>query len=606
VNPGFGRNAVRFSASFVLATAVTTDTLAMPSSLSDFPTAETGRRATAAIKGHPAARKVSILPEESIDGKPSYIAHVLPLRASAAVSLKSLRIPRCDLLQSATDAVNAAINALAVLAKSLLDQANRTSELLEAHAEYVLGHADELSLASEGEAKIMAAEAVVTFLLGEIVIETDPELLAYYNAELVAAQREVSAARNDPAYMSAFSVKKQADALMDAALNQYEAWDLEYTTKLDGANAALTAAQSLYDDLSTTEIASVDARMPIWDPDVLSLLSTSGGVRGGVHFVPATLEGLRWSLQDAELPRVSPIEIEIYGVQQEELNGTARVEALPGIQEAPSGSRTRQLNTGDYGVINTVFARGTLGRTFSRETLALSATAPLIRASIPLGAYCGSLRSVQRTPSVVYGANTRASLLVTNYEFAPRARAKVESYRGSVDYEVKVKGPPTSVTCTLDLGAYAATSAGKSVDLRWLWQHYGDWDDLIVERLRKMGMHCSVQGAGQLRAVGADRVLRDALGWAVSDVWTLMRRYTNEAGRQVILPDIRVSSDDPRLAGQYAFCDGSTCQAPGLLPALAHSRAFGPRITGHCSWSSLFWMPAQLHSQIDFRMPQGL
>jgi hypothetical protein len=574
--------------------------------MTDYPTAETLRRAKAAIKGHPAAAKVTLLPEAAVNGKPSNVAHVLPLRAHTGLTLTNLTVPRCDLLQSATDAVNAAINALAILAQSLLDEANRIAELLDAHAAYVLEHAEELSLASEGEAKVLAAEATVTFLLGELMVETDPALIEYYNAELVIAQREVSDARNDPAYMTAFSVKKQADALMDAALAQYDAWDEEYTTKFESANAALEAAQSLYDDLSATEIAAVNARMPVWDADVVSLLTTSGGIRGGIRFVAATLEELNWSLQDTNLPRIAPIEIEIYGERQEELTGTSRVEALPGLPNATSPRPMRALNSADFGTTNTVFALGTLDRTFSRDTRTLSAAAPLIRASIPLGAYCGSLRTVQSTPAVAYGIDTSASLIVKQYEYVPRVRAAVETYQGTLDYKVKVQGPPARVTCTLDLGRYAAASQGKPVNLDWLWQRYGEWDDMVLERLRRLGMHCSTAGEGELRAIGADRVLREALGWAVSDVWSLMQRYTSEAGKQAILSPIRIAEDDTRLAGQYALCEGSTCRAPGLLPSMAFSRAFGSRISGHCSWSALFWKPSQLHSQIDFQMPVGL
>ncbi|MGC4065001.1 MAG: hypothetical protein QM784_10240 [Polyangiaceae bacterium] len=589
-----------------MATAITNSAWALPSTLTDYPTLETLRRANLAIQGHPAAAKVTLLPEASIAFKPSNVAHVLPLQAKAELELKSITAPRCDLMQSATDAVNTAIDALAILAQSLLDEANRISALLDAHAAYVLEHSAELALAAEGEAKILAAESVVTFLLGELMVETDPDLIEYYNAELVTAQRDVAAARNDPAYMKAFSVKKQADALMDEALGQYEAWDLEYTTKFEAGNAALAAAQSVYDDLSATEIAAVDARMPIWDQDVISLLKTSGGVRRGVRFVPATLEDLRWTLQDANLPRIAPIQIEIYGAHQEELNGASRVESLPGLVDTNAPPPMQQPNVADYGMTNTVFAQGTMDRTFSRDTRPLVVSAPLVHAGIPLGAYCGSLHTVQTTPAVVYGKETSASLLVKRYDFAPRERAAVESYLGTVDYKVKVQGPPARVTCTLDLGRYAAATQGKPANLNWLWQHYGEWDDLILERLRRLGVYCSVSGEGELRALNADRVLREALAWAVSDVWWLMQRYTYDAGKQALLPEMRIAYDDDRLAGQYALCDGTLCRAPALLATRAFSRVFGPRITGHCSWSPLFWKSEQLHSQIDFRMPVGL
>jgi hypothetical protein len=577
---------------------------ALPSGIDDANSKLTLQRAWVALKGHPAATKVALLAGESTDGKPVTTVYVAPLKAKTKAKLKTITAPRCDLLSAATNEVNSSIDALAILADSLLEEMNYISELYDAHAAYTLAHASEIALAREGLAKIAAAEATVTELLAMLLIETDPELIQLYNAELVIAQRAVSDARNDPKYMSAFSIKTQADAMMDYALRQYEDWDTAYSVKLESINAALNAAQTLYDDLSSTVIAAVDARLPVWDPDVVSLLTAAGGIRGGIRFVAANLENLTWSMQDAEMPRMTPIQIELYGESAQRLYGSSRFEALPGYEQLDAIPRESAGTSEEHILTSTIFAEGMFDRTFSRVTASLIVPSPLVHASVNMGSYCGSLYSFETVPSVASGFATSASLHVTRYGFRPRQRYAIETYLGTVDYKIKVEGRRSRVSCSLDLPTYASVSRGKPLNVDWLWRRFGEWDEVLIERLRRIGIQCTIDDPSNMRFMKSDNYLRENLAWAVSDLLALAGQIAASVSPKSLgLETVKIESNDTRLAGQSTLCREGVCTGPALPFASASSSILGARFTGQCTWTSPYWKSYQLSTQIDFEMP---
>ncbi|MGE5784055.1 MAG: hypothetical protein ACM3ZE_05670 [Myxococcales bacterium] len=581
----------------------------LPAGTNDALTLDTLKRANAALTGHPAQPKVSLLAERSSGGMPSSAVHVLPLKAQAKLALQRTGEQDCDLIASALTGVNNAIDALAVLAQDLLNEANHISELFDAYAEYSLEHVAELELAAQGVAKIIAAETFVTDILAALLMETEPALLEFYREELVKAQNAVIAARNDPTYAAALAVKSQADALMDAALNEYDAWEGQYSVKLEAANAALEVAQTLYDDLSNIEIASAEARLPIWDPDILSLLTENGGVRDGIRFVPAMLEDPSWSIQDANLPRLAPIQIELSGTHQTQLEGVVRVRPLPGLNERAPLEPFQGLSESDYQVTSSTFAVGTMKRSLSRSTNALVVDSPLVRANVVLGAYCGSVFDVEKVTAAENGADTSAALRVTNYEFVPRTRGSSETYLGKLDYKVRVLSEPVRVNCSLDLARYATVTKGKPVDVDWLWYGYDKWDSTLLERLSHLGLVCSVSDPAMVRALGDDNAVRESLSWAVSDVLQILRQLTsNPFGAHISLSDVEIPSGDLSYAGQSFLCTNDQCLGPALLPLLVQiiKRTFPPRLAGYCEWPSTSWKTAQLQSELEFVMPAGL
>ena len=258
---------------------------ALPTAMGDALSAQTLERARVALRGHPAETKVSLLPEAPKGGKASDTVHVVPLQARMQLALERLATPQCDALKRAAADVNRAINALAVLAESVMTQANRIAELLETYAEFALEHSADLALAGEGSAKLLAAEMVVTELQAELLLETNPLLVAANVAAIATAQRAVETARNDPKYGAALAIRAQADVLMDTAIQEHDAWEAEFGSKLAAADAALEAARALYDDLSAA------SALPAQQQAGPRLSARRGASRRtpGAHGLPTTL-----------------------------------------------------------------------------------------------------------------------------------------------------------------------------------------------------------------------------------------------------------------------------------------------------------------------------
>lgn len=594
----------RISPLILILCSVSVSASAEPTGVGDALSRDTLRRAHEALQGDPAESKIELLPEASEDGRPSDLVYVLPLRSEAKLTLATLASPQCELLEATAQDINRAVDALALLAQSVVGQANRISEQIERHAEFTLAHRAELDLASEGLAKVAAADAVVTELAAALLAETDPTLIAFYSKELATAQGEAAAARSDPQYAVAFSVKAQADALMDSALEQHARWESEYSAILDSANTALEVAQALYDDLSRTELAATETRMPVWDSDVRALLDTSQGLRKGIRFVPATLEELSWTIQDADLPRSAPIEIETFGIAQEQLLGATRVEPLPGLLDRKPLHGAQPLPN-DVATSTTAFAQGALGRTLSRDTQQLTASAPLIRASVPLGSYCGSLHSVETEPLVVSGPTTSSSLRVRKLEFSPRQHSSVETYLGTLDYKVKVRGLPTDVLCTFEMAKYARNRAGSSRSIEWLLRDSGEWDYLLLEQLRHLGLACTSSSITDFPSLGMGGMVREAVSWAASDLMDLVAQFSvpNRA-MNVTLANVRLSSGERGHVGQSILCAKAGCGVPELPPAGTRRNVLGARVTSKFRWAEYFWKSVQMQSEIEFAMPR--
>jgi hypothetical protein len=585
---------------------------ALPAGFENAATKQILTRAEALLRGHPAEKKVALLAELPVSVSKVNTVHVLPRISSARVELRVEGAP-CSLLETAIARVNAAIESLASLAGTVVAEFQAIAELQATLSEFERLHAADLAVARQGTLELMAIEAYLSELESALQRLREQELIALYESELSLARAEREQLRRDLRYLAAWKIEQESSQLLDNIASEHDAWTARHELRLASSEQALAEAQARYDELAAVEVGAAAAAFPIWDADVETLFA-AGAQRSGIRFVPAVLENLAWTFEQGSLPRAVPIRITIESAQHTMPFKAARVEPLPGLVPLQGLSTLNFLDEeGDFRSSTTEYVDGADTRT--RRTRVLASVAPRLRASLSLGAYCGSLHTHEVVVTEKSGEQTKAVLRAHRYELRLRGHSQLERYTATAAYEVKVEGRPLKIACMLEPGIVRLDGGGQSTMPAQLDQAATLPTEELSASVRGMSVRCTWSGLDPVAESEAQLILQEVMRDAAADPQLIDTQRAMSSGTVAVQSgraSLSVASglqSTRSLTSESSAASARTAVPRPVSPArpveMCLDLSCAPKTRTVLRPAPIFWVPGRLASEIDIQIVQS-
>ena len=595
------------------------------------------------IKNHPAANRVDLLVDEP--GADPANVYVFPRDAVAAAELDLLVAPSCIQMQSAVDDVNALTDAVFAIADKNLVRALEVARARSSHLDFITTNKDSLRVAAEGSFRAHSLEGAIATLestLAEVDVliakasqTTPPDPLlpdlqtqrARVAGELITRRTELAAVRADPTYVAAWAVAAEADRILDRVRQaQKSLSDQSQNGGLTAALEAANAAKVAFNALARVDAAVGEAAFPVFDADVIDLISQRQSVGG--RWYPGFVENLAWHVPTGILLESPPFTYRIY-----KRIGSIILpidEVLPPIAGTPPGTtavevlapgqvqqRQTQIGAGDDGIVRV------------RTTDLLHALAPRVRVRLGMGTYCGQVEIQEVTsPSSESPDGVVATPTATHFRLVPRSDQLLFTQTAVAKFETPVLGPELRSRCVLHSDAYtSAVRSGTAVQDLLFWSDVTQWDLTARRRVGDLGMVCDFPPEAVRYGEG---VRREAEWISQLTVWETAAMFLEMAGAPPSSPPpptsplvdafLRLFPDPAQWSSTLKrLCqNGPVCQLSLADPAVFDEHCTtepdgsGGQVT-RCArqtlWTSFefwrsgaYWQPMQLTSRIGFRL----